>query len=300
VPARAVLARDPDPAAEPPAVTATERQENLVHSLIGLPLAGAEGDLGRNPGKPVLRSIRRRVAAARGAFRSFRFPPTSTPGQRMRSAEARVDVALALLDAMLTNRPDRLLRGHWGKTLSLCRGLARRLPRPTATDSEDKRGMMRDSVCPAVSAAIADIPLIVNAESSEEMLQRGMAHDTVSTAIFEVAGDQGIPAAIEFKKGIEMIKLMARPEEERAAFVAAHLNRAWQDLMRINRDMSEDADLAEPGEELPEPDLPPDPAPSPNPLPPPPPPPGGSAPDTPPDAGPPPDAGVPPAAGVPG
>jgi hypothetical protein len=135
-----------------------------------------------------------------------------------------------------------------------------------------------------------------------------MAHDTVSTAIFEVAGDQGIPAAVEFKKGIEMIKLMARPEEERAAFVAAHLNRAWHDLMRINQDMSEDADLAEPGEELPAPDppTPPDPAPSgPNSLPPPPPPPpGATAPDAPPDAGPPPDAptdaGVPPAAGVPG
>jgi hypothetical protein len=167
--------------------------------------------------------------------------------------------------------------------------------------------MMRDSVCPAVSAAIADIPLIVNAETSEEMLQRGIAHDTVPTAIFDVAGDQGIPAAIEFKKGIELIKLMARPEEERAAFVAAHLNRAWHDVLRVNQDMSEDGDLAEPGEELPpEPDLPPDPAPSgPNALPPPPPPPpGGAAPDAPPDAGPPPDAphdaGVPPAAGVPG
>jgi hypothetical protein len=308
VPARAVLARDPDPVAEPPAVTATQRQADLAHSLIGLPLAGAEGDLGRNPGKPVLRSIRRRVSAARGAFRSFRFPPTSTPGQRMRSAEARVDVALALLDAMLSNRPDRLLRGHWHKTLTLCRGLARRLPKATATDSEDKRAMMRDSVCPAVSAAIADIPLIVNAESSEEILQRGMAHDHVAGAIFDVAGDQGIPAAIEFKKGIELIKLVARPEEERAAFVAAHLNRAWHDVMRLNQDMSEDADLAEPGEELPEPepDVPADPAPSgPNTLPPPPPPPpGGSATDAPPDAGPPADAphdaGVPPAAGVPG
>ena len=83
-PLRAVLARDPDPQA----VTATERQTSLIHSLIGLPLAAAEGDLGQHPGKPVLRSVRRRVAAARGAFRSFRFPPTSTPGQRLRSAEA--------------------------------------------------------------------------------------------------------------------------------------------------------------------------------------------------------------------
>jgi hypothetical protein len=305
VPARAVLARDPDPQADPSAVTATERQTGLVHSLIGLPLAGAEGDLGRSPSKPVLRSIRRRVAAARGAFRSFRFPPTSVPGQRMRSAEARVDIVLALLDGMLSNRPDRLLRGHWGKTLTLCHGLSRRLPKPTTAEPEDKRSMMRDSVCPAVAAAIADIPLIVGAESGEETLQRGMAHDQVPTAIFDVAGDQGIPAAIEFKKGLELIKLMSRPEEERAAFVAAHVNRAWQDLMRINQDMSEDGDLAEPGDEVPEPApaVPPDPAPSPNPLPPPPPPPPGSAGSAAPDAPPPDapsDAGVPPAAGVPG
>ena len=60
--------------------------------------------------------------------------------------------------------------------------------------------MMRDSVCPAVSAAIADIPLIVDAESSEEILQRGLAHDQVSTAIFDVAGEQGIPAAIDSRR----------------------------------------------------------------------------------------------------
>jgi hypothetical protein len=292
-----------------PAVTATERQTGLIHSLIGLPLAGAEGDLAHNLSKPLLKSIRRRVAAARGAFRSFRFPPESTPGQRMRSAEARVDISLALLDGMLTNRPDRLLRGHWGKTLALCNGLSRRLPKPTADEPEDKRAMMRDSVCPAVSAAIADIPLIVNAESGEETLQRGLAHDNVPTAIFDVAGQQGIAAAVEFKKGIELVKLMSRPEEERAAFLAAHLNRAFQDLMRVNQEMAGDEDLAEPGEELPEPPPPvadPDPAPSPNPLPPPPPPPPGSGADQPadggaPDAPPPSDAGVPPQpAGVPG
>ena len=301
-PARLVVARE-KPKVDPAEVTADDRQDSMVQSLIALPVSTAVGNLGRNPDKAMLKSIRRRVAAARGAFRSFRFPAESKPGQRMLSAQARIDVGLALLDAMLSSRPDRLLRGHWVRTLGLCQRLSRSLPRSTADQPEDKRGLMRDSVCPAVSAAVADIPAIVAAESSEEMLHLAGNHDTVPNAIVDVAGQQGIPAAVEFKKGIELVKLMARPEEERAAFVAAHLDRAAQDLLRLNQDMSEDTDLVEPGEEpppddpsaTPDPATPPDPAPSPNPLPPPPPPPPGGDPAP----APPGDAGVaPPPAGV--
>jgi hypothetical protein len=53
----------------------------------------------------MLQSVRRRVAAARGAFRSFHFPLESKPGQRMQDAQARIDVALALIDAMLSKHP---------------------------------------------------------------------------------------------------------------------------------------------------------------------------------------------------
>jgi hypothetical protein len=42
---------------------------------------------------------------ARGAFRSFHFPLESKPGQRMQDAQARIDVALALIDAMLSKHP---------------------------------------------------------------------------------------------------------------------------------------------------------------------------------------------------
>ena len=311
-----VLARKPPPAPDPETVTADERQQGLVESLISLPLSTAAGNLDNNPGKAMLQSVRRRVAAARGAFRSFRFPLESKPGQRLQNAQARVDVALALIDGMLSKHPDRLLRAHWGRTLSLCNSLSRHLPRPTATEPEDKRTMMRDSVCPAVSAAVADIPAIVEADTSDAMLGLMGNHDTVPEAIIRVAGQQGLPAAVEFKKGIELVKMMAKPEEERAAFISLHLQRAVQDLLRINQDQSEDGDLVEPGEEPlpdpapdPAPGPAPDPAPSPNPLPPPPPPPiaPGSGASPPADAGTPPapapdaprDAGVPPAAGVP-
>jgi hypothetical protein len=305
VPAGHVIARQPPTKPDPAEVTADERQDGMIQSLIALPIATASGNLSSNPSKTLLKSIRRRVAAARGAFGAFRFPRESKPGQRMLSAQARIDVALALLDGMLSNRPDRLLRAHWGKTLALCKGLSRSLPKPTEAEPEDKRALMRDSVCPAVAAAVADIPAIVAAESSEDMLHLMGNHDTVPDAIFGVAGDKRIAAAVEFKKGIELVKLMARPQEERAAFIAEHLNRASQDVLRINQDFSEDDDLVEPGEEPPPDDpslapsptpapgaTPPDPAPSPNPLPPPPPPPL--------DPGPPSDAGVAPApAGVP-
>ena len=199
-PAGQVIARQPKPKIDPAEVTADERQDRLVQSLIALPIATAVGNLESKPNKTMLKSIRRRVAAARGAFGSFRFPRESKPGQRMLSAQARIDVSLALLDGMLSDHPDRLLRAHWGKTLALCKGLSRTLPRPTEAEPEDKRTMMRDSVCPSVAAAIADIPAIVATESSEDMLHLVGNHDTVPEAIFDVAGDKGIPAAVEFKR----------------------------------------------------------------------------------------------------
>ena len=191
VPAGRVLARQPPPGTDPADVTANERQDGLVQSLIALPIATASGNLESNPGKTMLHSIRRRVAAARGAFRSFHFPLESKPGQRMQDAQARIDVALALIDGMLSKHPDRLLRAHWGRTLSLCGSLSRHLPRPTAEEPEDKRALMRDSVCPAVAAAVADIPAIVAAETGEEMVHLMGNHDTVPEAIFRVAGAAG-------------------------------------------------------------------------------------------------------------
>jgi hypothetical protein len=295
VPAGQVLARDKPPKVKPEDVTANDRQKGLIQSLITLPLASASGNMaGKPPGKPMLQSVRRRVAAARGAFRSFHFPLASKPGQRMQDAQARVDVALALIDGMLSEHPDQLLRAHWQKTLALCKSLARHLPRPTADEPEDKRALMRDSVSPAVAAAIADIPAIVDAENSDAMLQLVAAHDNVPDAIIQVAGQQGVAAAVEFKKGIELIKLHAKPEEEQAKFIHEHLDRAGQSLLRLNEDPSEDTDLVEPGEEPlpPDPAPPPDPPSSPNALPPPPPPPI-QPPTTPGDAG-----VTPPAAGV--
>lgn len=287
VPARQMLARDPPVKPDPAEATATERQTDLIQTLITLPLATASGNLAGGPSKALLQSVRRRVAAARGAFRSFHFPLASKPGQRLQGAQARVDVSLALIDGMLSKHPDRLLRAHWGKTLTLCGSLSRHLPKPTPDDPEDKRALMRDSVNPAVAAAIADIPAIIEAESGEAMLQLLGNHDTVPDAIFQVAGQQGVAAAIEFKKGIELVKLHARPEAERAKFISEHLERASHHLLRINQDMSEDEQFTEPGDEPLPPDpapapAPSDPAPSPNPLPPPP--------------APPPDAGVAPAA----
>jgi hypothetical protein len=57
------------------------------------------------------------------------------------------------------------------------------------------------------------------------MLQLLGNHDTVPDAIFQVAGQQGKAAAIEVKKGIEVVKLHARPEAERAKFISGRASR---------------------------------------------------------------------------
>jgi hypothetical protein len=318
-----VLARDDKP-------IVTDRHRALIRSLIINPLDTAGDALDANPNKAMQTSILRRLRAARGAFRSLRFPPESTPGMRMADGGSRLDVAIGLLEAKLSKRPDQLLRYHWNRTLALCQGLSRTLPKPNTgptPEPDDKRALMRGTVCPAVAAAIGDIPLIIADDATgEQMLQLAQQHEGVMEQIATVAGERGRPAVVEFMTGIAMIKMFAKPENEQMAFIAAWVDRAAHEAENLEVEQSEDANLPEPGEPpadesqdpsntpTPAPVDPnnPGPAPSPNPLPPPPPPPPGGGTNTPApaptsgDGGAPPptpapgDAGVPPVpAGVP-
>lgn len=313
---RPVLARDDKP-------IVTDRHRTLIRSLIINPLDTAGDALDAHPNKAMQTSILRRLRAARGAFRSLRFPPDSTPGMRMADGGSRLDVAIGLLEAKLSKRPDQLLRYHWNRSLQLCQGLSRTLPKPNApgnTDPDDKRALMRDSVCPAVAAAIGDIPQVVADDvTSEQMLSIAAQHEGVMEQIITVAGERGRPAAVEFMTGLSMIKMFAKPEDEQMAYIAAWVDRAAHEAENLEVDQSEDAGLPEPGEPpadatndpsnttptpAPDPNDPnnPGPAPSPNPLPPPPPPPpsgAGPAPSTaPPDGGTPPPAPAPVPAGA--
>ena len=108
---RPVLARDDTP-------VVTDRHRSLIRSLIINPLDTAGDALDAHPNKAMQTSILRRLRAARGAFRSLRFPPDSVPGMRMADGGSRLDVAIGLLDAKLSKRPDHLLRYHWNRTLS--------------------------------------------------------------------------------------------------------------------------------------------------------------------------------------
>ena len=189
-PAALAVARDPDPDA---AELVKERHRTIAQSLIGDPLTAAAEQLrgAAAPDPRLYTSIARRLKAAREAFSALRFPGDSIPGKRVMIAQAELDVAIAMAEAEASKHPEQLVRMHFGRSLGQCQTLSKTLPKPTEDEPEDKRAVMRNAVCPAITAAIMDLPPIVRDEATVDDWNGFVAaHASVPEQIHAVAGDK--------------------------------------------------------------------------------------------------------------
>ena len=291
VPSRPVaLARqpkpDPDPGADPKPDLVKDRHRTLAENLIAAPLTAAATQT-RAAGEPDNRfytSLGRRLKAARGAFSALKFPGDSVPGQRVMMAQSQLDIVMAMVAAEASKHPEHLVRMHLGRSFGICQSLGKTLPKPTEDEPEDKRALMRDTICPAVNAAIMDLPAIVREEATVDDWNGFVdAHQSVPEQIGTVAGEKGLKAAVEFQSALEIVRLWTKPPKERAEAIAALIDQIVHHVQSLDTDPTDDIAPDPP------PDPPPDPAPAPgpgpaptdpnvappgpNPLPPPPPPP---------------------------
>jgi uncharacterized protein YukE len=126
---------------------------------------------------------------------------------------------------------------------------------------------MEVDICPQIEAAIAEIPRMIASESVEEI---AAVHDRfveLPSRIAEVASahEFGAVAAIEFTKGLELVRQATLAPPEQLEQLAEALDHAAELAEHLDAEAApDDAEEAPPPFE---------PAPSPNPLPPPKPPP---------------------------
>jgi hypothetical protein len=248
-----------------------------------------------------LRRLRTRVATARGLFDTVPAPAGGLPADNWSEAIASTAIGRTLLDGLLFPGSDAELRLSWGKALGTCRqlvGLLREgasaqsagtpepapspnpLPppppppiggEPAAPAPSPPDVAMETDICPRIEAAIGEISRMVASDTVEEIEVVRARYADLPERIDTVAKGQefGPVAALEFQKGLELVKQATLAPPEQLAQIAD----ALEDAADLTANLDAAPEARPPSEATPAPGPGPNVAPSPNPLPPPPPPP---------------------------
>jgi hypothetical protein len=304
---RPVLARQGPGHDEPPPLPPQVRA--VAETKIAPELQAVATELRATPPPTVehLRRMRVRVAAVRELFDTVR-PPAGVVADNWEDARSSTAIGRTLIDGLLFPESDAMLRLGWGKALGTCRQLVGILreaasqapkpapdpgpapspnplppppPPPIGTQPPPAPALSPDAamefeVCPRIEAAIAEIPHMLAAETVAEITAVYDRFLDVPNQIIAVAGGQefGPVAAVEFEKGLELVRQATLPPPEQLIQIAELLERAVAIADNLETPGAGNAGGAQPAPvPAPTPSGTPGFAPSPNPLPPPPPPP---------------------------